>query len=387
MRTLKRMFNAQGVPCTLQEFNGYLLDLEQKLFNQGWAVIGSVFKESRLHKWKYVPRSTLHYDAQNDLRWMRANSLNLRLDDTNTIAFDCDFHYQKLMSEFTQAVCLFLGLKPSELYTCQGKKGGKLFFSFAPQNIKLIPRRIKAAYHWQGDQVMSVNPLEIKRDLSTIAGLHSVINDTFIIYGPYEDYGYIGEAAPSDLRHLTLSEFEAILAIYRQVATNLGLYGDACTLLASKFDRALIHSCLAHYLVNCMIQRPELSWDEAVLFASQNPYYETVIKPSLIAIGCKPLARAIEIVFRGDTFGAANPAILDAERLIKELIRRRDYQSLIAYSLPFEMHVKPYSGIFLARMSNEQYMRGLDLDFYARYALVNGVAYDIAVQNVHSANF
>ena len=59
------------------------------LYEQGWTVIGSQFKSPKVAQWSTKSREELIQQAYNDFQQGKANSINLRLKDSDVIALIC----------------------------------------------------------------------------------------------------------------------------------------------------------------------------------------------------------------------------------------------------------------------------------------------------------
>ena len=213
-------------PPTLPNFMAYLRNLEVGMFDLGWAVIGSFNKIPNLHPWKAPKRELLHLWAQQNLLSGRANSLNLRLADTDTIALDCDFHSPELMQLFMRLLQDYLLLAPSQLYTCCGKKGGKIFFRYPKATPdERLPRQLgPTAYSaGHGNDAAYKQELELKSDVSTVAGLYGKVNGREVVYGPYADYKFVCNTRPMDLPLLTAAQLHGLTWRYHALLHAYGM--------------------------------------------------------------------------------------------------------------------------------------------------------------------
>lgn len=216
-------------PPTLPNFMAYLRNLEVGMFDLGWAVIGSYNKIPKLHPWKAPSREQLHLWAQQNLLSGRANSLNLRLADTATIALDCDFHSPELMQLFMQMLQDYLLLDHDQFYTCCGKKGAKIFFRYQKASPdERLPRQLgPLAYSaGHGSDVAYQQELELKSDVSTVAGLYGMVNGREVVYGPYADYKFVCHTRPMDLPLLTASQLRGIEWRYHALLHAYGMVND-----------------------------------------------------------------------------------------------------------------------------------------------------------------
>ena len=216
---------------TAYNFLAYIRSLEQFMYEQGWTMIGSCFKLPNLHPWKAPPREQLHKWAQQNLhpryhyQSQQANSLTIRLADTETIALDCDFHSSYLMHAFIEQLHDYLLLGHDQFYTCSGKKGCKIFFRYHKESAERLPMRLGVtAYNVGcGDNPDYKQELELKSNLSTVAGLYGEVEGREVVYGPYEDYPYICATRPQDLPELTAEQLLGIAWRYHNLLHSLGM--------------------------------------------------------------------------------------------------------------------------------------------------------------------
>ena len=110
-----------------------LKNVAQGLYSRGFDVIGSRGKLPNLHKWKGVDRAQLLEWCMLNLDNGKANSLTLRLDNTQLCAFDLDFPSSDFTDDFIWRINR-ADLIP-QLFTTSGKKGCKIFFR-APFEVK-----------------------------------------------------------------------------------------------------------------------------------------------------------------------------------------------------------------------------------------------------------
>ncbi|MCK0514080.1 hypothetical protein MXE38_04270 [Anaerobiospirillum sp. NML120448] len=182
------------------------------LYEQGWTVIGSQFKSPKVAQWSTKSREELIQQAYNDFQQGKANSINLRLKDSDVIAFDCDFNDPALMRDFIEVLPFVVGIQPDQYFTCSGGKGGKVFFKHLKPTYgtRTLPAKLGlTAFNPQDNN--SKQELEIKRHVSTVFGMHSPIVDTsgnvidFKIYSNYGNTKHI--AAPNSLAKLPIITF------------------------------------------------------------------------------------------------------------------------------------------------------------------------------------
>ena len=312
MRLLSGITDARGAVISMPEFNSYLADVEQALYDRGWTVIGSVFKASKLHPWKQPPRELIHTWAQQNLKTMRANSLNLRLADNNVLALDCDFNDAALMAEFVARACKLLDMPKDHLFTCAGKKGGKLFFRYISTTpCDRIPQRLGSVVYTRGHagEKDYKQELEIKRDLSTVAGLYGPLGDDMIIYASYDDYPYICAAAPSDLLTINRQNLMLLSELYTQLTSKMGFESSAGTIGTSAAEHEFARACvLAVFLVAWLFlaYKQQISLHDVAVqqiwnrLGSKSSFdiYDQYFKPFFETIGQNAACVLFEHVFR-----------------------------------------------------------------------------------------
>lgn len=299
-----------GGPITLSYFNGYLLEVGKAMYGRGWTVIGSRFKTPNLHPWKLPSREDLFYWMQQNLMACRANSLNLRLADTKTIALDCDFNDAKLMDSFVAEMQRYLGLPKNALYTCAGKKGGKLFFTFMSTNVAdKPPRSLGPVVYTKGHAGDSSfkQELEVKSDLSTFAGLYGLNADKrMIIYGPYKDLPYIATASPKQLPVLTTADLQSLSQIYKRLVSKGDYVNEFGAPQLDATDRELTRAAVVYYYT-CMWQelttkhneqkQAAPTSDQLTEFVRNNQLYWRYFKPFFSSIALEGANELIEYMF------------------------------------------------------------------------------------------
>lgn len=241
---------------TEYNFLAYIRALEQFMYEQGWTMIGSCFKLPNLHPWKAPTREQLHHWAQQNLqphyqsasktRSKQANSLTIRLADTETIALDCDFHSSELMHAFVEQLHDYLLLRHDQFYTCSGKKGCKLFFRYHKESDERLPLKLGVTAYNAG---FGYNPdykqeLELKSNLSTVAGLYGQLDGREVVYGPYEDYPYICATRPMDLPELTSEQLQGIAWRYNNLLYSFGMVESNNCLIQTQPQYLRTHEAL-----------------------------------------------------------------------------------------------------------------------------------------------
>ena len=307
MTYLDSLTGPHGGPCTPADFINLLSQVESGMYARGWTVIGSIFKASRLHPWKLPNRETIHNWTQSDLAAMRANSLNLRLSDTNTIALDCDFTQPDLMPRFLQLVQQYLGLNKSDMYMCAGKKGGKLFFRFVPSFAGETPPKSLGPVAFSNNMArdhLFKQELEVKSDLSTVAGFYGPIDGRMAIYTTYEDYPYIVTAKPEDLPAIGLRELQGIEERYINLICSVkGMVDEWGAPIDRPERHALLYAAACSYIHLSRLQleseHKETTVDAVLQQATSRAFYDDLMAPWLKFLGQNEACELIEALFFG----------------------------------------------------------------------------------------
>lgn len=256
MLLLSQTTNTDGQAMTPVMAIDQLRTVENVMSARGWPVIGSLYKASKLHPWKAASAQQLHDWAQVDLAQYRANSLNLRLSDHKIIALDCDFNDAELMRAFCDGVRRLLVLEPEQIYTCTGKKGGKLFFRCDPRydtgKALRMPGLVGYTKGHAGDSSFK-QELELKTDLSTVAGFHSVTNSgEIVLYSGYRNYPYIIHAKPEDLAPITGAEIVLLQSLFNRLLIERGFVDAQGKLIEHQAHHELVRSCAALFLAQAI---------------------------------------------------------------------------------------------------------------------------------------
>lgn len=163
-------------------FQDVLISKLNELYNLGFSPLASYYKQASLYKWKGVHRDFLRHQGISAIRAGRANSLSLRLDN-DLIAFDLDFHNEKITQCFIDWWHKNIGIA----YTVQGVKGCKIFarlsMKFDVDKTIKMPALYMPETNFLDDENTknNKNEIEIKQELSAVFGMHS--ENTF--YGFY----------------------------------------------------------------------------------------------------------------------------------------------------------------------------------------------------------
>lgn len=277
---------------TYQAVNAWLEMQAMTLSSHGWTVIGSEGKTPKLHPWKNIDKGQLLQWAMENLRSGKANSLNLRLADSNVIALDCDFHDGVLMETFINGLTRILGLRREHLFTVVGSKGGKVFFRYAPQTESDKPPRRLGAVAYKAGNAGNANAkqeLEIKSDLSTVAGIHSKVSrptpdgHTFsdaIIYTSYQGTQSILNARPTDLQPLSRRTLDAIEDLYMSLLCKGGFVSVDDASIDQKSYQLANMSALASYLLRIACrQKDGCNYCQFVEDGKSDPEFATLIAP------------------------------------------------------------------------------------------------------------
>ena len=128
MMKLSEIYKNTDLQTAMSYFCYDTMQTALSLYEQGWTVIGSQFKSPKVAQWSTKSREELMQQAYNDFQQGKANSINLRLKDSDVIAFDCDFNDPALMRDFIEVLPFVVGIQPDQYFTCSGGKGGKVFF-------------------------------------------------------------------------------------------------------------------------------------------------------------------------------------------------------------------------------------------------------------------
>ncbi len=282
----------EGVPITPPQFTSWLACTANAMYARGWDVIGSFCKTPNLRPWKLSAREQLHQWAQEDIAQGRSNSLNLRLRDSGVIALDCDFHDASLMDKFVTDLSSLLGIRRKYFYTCQGAKGGKLFFRYSSRGVNDIPpKRLGPVAYSAGfaGSDIAKQELEIKTDLSTVAGLYGkvMLNDAngaqypdAIVYSVYPGTSSILDARPNDLQPLTKRDLEAIETLYISILHQGHFVEKSGIEITPKLYEELTMAAVAAYLMR-IAYKQQNGFDLDRFFAdlSNDKTFITLIEP------------------------------------------------------------------------------------------------------------
>ena len=151
----------------------------ENLYKKGWDVIASVGKSPYLHPYKDIDRAQLLAWGLENIQNFKANSITLRLENTDIIALDFDIYDTDL---FNKIYKVFEGYFDN-LQTCRGKKGCKIFLN-CPFKKKLyntfsIPSTFNDGALNSDNKIHKQN-IEIKKGLSTVYGVYPTDSDVYL---------------------------------------------------------------------------------------------------------------------------------------------------------------------------------------------------------------
>ena len=342
------------------------------LYEQGWTVIGSQFKSPKVAQWSTKSREELIQQAYNDFQQGKANSINLRLKDSNVIAFDCDFNDPALMRDFIEVLPFVVGIQPDQYFTCSGGKGGKVFFKYAPPlngSEQLLAKLGLTAFNPQDNN--SKQELEIKRHVSTVFGMHSPILDAsgnvidFKIYSNYGNTKHI--AAPNSLANLpiiTKRDIEAVKVLYNNLLKCHDYVDcDNKPLLDSEYEQLVLSSVF--YFAR------ELAFDKQTNdFASLKADYYDLMGTTTIykALGMHDGLECINYLFYGNSFLNIRPNDwrVNLCKKYKSMISSNDHHLVLNQCWAFERLVEAYKD----RLKNKyKLLYGVDFSEAGKYEL------------------
>lgn len=287
-----------------QIFRVHTLETGLTMYKNGWTVIGSYFKASKLHPWKETTKEQLKQWAISDFQLGRANSINLRLNDSQVIALDCDFPNEQLTKDFIKALPCVLSIMPNRPYTCAGGKGCKVFFKlhnsfYSPDK---LPTKLGRIAYDPSTQLK--HELEIKTTLSTVLGLHSAIGDSnnilqdYRVYSAYPGTKLIAAAKPDDLPLICVKDLKAIEVLYNNLIQAAHFNNEQGEPLNTASYKQLLFSSL------CLFAQSFI-WDnqqERITFDNLQvcPNDVANIEQAYLALGLKDAIECIKHIFLGD---------------------------------------------------------------------------------------
>ena len=334
------------------------------LYEQGWTVIGSQFKSPKVAQWSTKSREELMQQAYNDFQQGKANSINLRLKDSNVIAFDCDFNDPALMRDFIEVLPFVVGIQPDQYFTCSGGKGGKVFFKHLKPTYgtRTLPAKLGlTAFNPQDNN--SKQELEIKRHVSTVFGMHSPILDAsgnvidFKIYSNYGNTSHI--AAPNSLAKLpiiTLLDVRGVEFFYNNLLKHHDYVDSNGKPVRDSFYEMLVLSSIFYFA-------RELAMDKQTNdFSSLKADWDSLMGITTIykALGMHDGLECINYLFYGDSFLSVLPNDwrVNLCKRYQSMISSNDYRLVLNQCCVFEGLVEEYR----KRLRNKYYLL-CDVDF------------------------
>ena len=334
------------------------------LYEQGWTVIGSQFKSPKVAQWSTKSREELMQQAYNDFQQGKANSINLRLKDSNVIAFDCDFNDPALMRDFIEVLPFVVGIQPDQYFTCSGGKGGKVFFKHLKPTYgtRTLPAKLGlTAFNPQDNN--SKQELEIKRHVSTVFGMHSPILDAsgnvidFKIYSNYGNTSHI--AAPNSLAKLpiiTLLDVRGVEFFYNNLLKHHDYVDSNGKPVRDSFYEMLVLSSIFYFA-------RELAMDKQTNdFSSLKADWDSLMGITTIykALGMHDGLECINYLFYGDSFLSVLPNDwrVNLCKRYQSMISSNDYRLVLNQCCVFEGLVEEYR----KRLRNK-YCLLCDVDF------------------------
>lgn len=349
----------------------------QALYDRGWTVIGSRFKAPKVKGWNTLERDELLAIADHDFQTRtpvnnplpdyKANSINLRLSDNKVIALDCDFHSAELTSDFLSHLKAFYA-KDTPLYTCKGSKGCKVFFSFTGDLSKLKRTLGSKVLLISDNGQLETQELELKKDVSTVYGLHSALIDNatgqlydYVIYDKYGDYSHITEASPADLVSINQKQLNLIEQLYISLCAKYeGLTHDNRQPLANTAYANLIKSAVCAYMSGPAKARFNYTLDFYYLYRY---------------LGLDDAISCIEYIERNKPLSKKDPSKLIAVcGQIKALLEANDKLAINSLVARFDSYCRPLKDLILVELNHKgENCKKLDL-------------YDLATQLVKYQN-
>ena len=334
------------------------------LYEQGWTVIGSQFKSPKVAQWSTKSREELMQQAYNDFQQGKANSINLRLKDSDVIAFDCDFNDPALMRDFIEVLPFVVGIQPDQYFTCSGGKGGKVFFKHLKPTYgtRTLPAKLGLTAFNPNDN-NSKQELEIKRHVSTVFGMHSPIVDTsgnvidFKIYSNYGNTSHI--AAPNSLAKLPIITFLDVGGVeffYNNLLNHHDYVDSNGKPLRDSFYEMLVLSSIFYFA-------RELAMDKQTNdFSSLKADWDSLMSITTIykALGMHDGLECINYLFYGDSFLSMLPNDWRVKlcKRYKRMISSNDYRLVLNQCWAFEYLVEDYR-----KMLRNKYCLLHDVDF------------------------
>lgn len=355
---LSKVYKNTDLQTAMSYFCYDTMQTALSLYEQGWTVIGSQFKSPKVAQWSTKSREELMQQAYNDFQQGKANSINLRLKDSDVIAFDCDFNDPALMSDFIEVLPFVVGIQPDQYFTCSGGKGGKVFFKHLKPTYgtRTLPAKLGlTAFNPQDNN--SKQELEIKRHVSTVFGMHSPILDAsgnvidFKIYSNYGNTKHI--TSPNSIAKLPVITFLDVGDVeffYNNLLKHHGYVDSNGKPLRDSFYEMLVLSSIFYFV-------RELAMDKQTNdFASLKADWDSLMGTTTIykALGMHDGLECINYLFYGDSFlnMLPNDWRVNLCKKYKSMISSNDYRLVLNQCWAFEHLVEEYR----KRLNNKYYL-------------------------------
>ena len=361
---LSEIYKNTDLQTAMSYFCYDTMQTAQSLYEQGWTVIGSQFKSPKVAQWSTKSREELIQQAYNDFQQGKANSINLRLKDSDVIAFDCDFNDPALMRDFIEVLPFVVGIQPDQYFTCSGGKGGKVFFKHLKPTYgtRTLPAKLGLTAFNPNDN-NSKQELEIKRHVSTVFGMHSPILDAsgnvidFKIYSNYGNTSHI--AAPNSLAKLpiiTLLDVRGVEFFYNNLLKHHDYVDSNGKPVRDSFYEMLVLSSIFYFA-------RELAMDKQTNdFSSLKADWDSLMGITTIykALGMHDGLECINYLFYGDSFLSVLPNDwrVNLCKRYQSMISSNDYRLVLNQCCVFEGLVEEYR----KRLRNK-YCLLCDVDF------------------------
>ncbi len=383
---VSQWITSQGVPITPVEFTQWLASTAHSMYSRGWDVIGSFCKTPNLRPWKHTTRDQLQQWAQMDIAAGRSNSLNLRLQGTGVIALDCDFHDPSLMNKFVSDLSAMLSIRRQYFYTCKGAKGGKIFFRYSSRGVDdTPPKRIGPIAYSAGFAGVdsAKQELEIKTDLSTVAGLYGKVELTdnqgnqypdAIVYSAYDGCRSILEASPCDLQVLSKRDIEAIEDLYLSILQQ-GRFIEKCGVEISpkNYEQLNIAASAAYVMRIALKQQNGFDATQLISDLAHDEGFNSLIEPFYTYLH---LDSALSIIRLLNGKAQSSEGLKDWERdaakYLYTLIIHRKIDSLASIASSFiHLTKKNYQRLQQDAQSKGLIQESMKLDCFELFSLLN----------------
>ena len=222
------------------------------------------------------------------------------------------------------------------------KKGGKLFFRRNTRHDKgrvmRLPKMVGYTKGHAGDSAYK-QELELKTDLSTVAGFHSVTTSgEIVLYSAYRNYPYIIHAKPEDLAPITGAEIVLLQSLFNRLLIERGFVDAQGKLIEHQAHHELVRSCAALFLAQAI---------EAGGANNLVVDFNEQVRPMLSDFELYDAADVISAVaYKGKWYDAR----LESDvRELRKLYQAKDVLALRRMGGGFEVHFKHIRSKLLAR--------------------------------------